>query len=208
MGAIPGSQLPGHLRLHQRGVPALETCQEDQDVDFKESAPWSALQVRLVHTCLAMANLRDGGLILVGVSERDGRWTLDGISTEHLSTYDPDEILSVVNSFASPFVELDVVTLEHNSATFLALYVHEFRNIPIVCKKNGPSGSNISVGRVYVRPPGLARTTTIVDASQMQDLLELATEKRARNLLETGARVGLVPATPDSDLFDRELGDL
>jgi len=63
-------------------------------------------------------------------------------------------------------------------------------------------------GAVYIRPPGLARTTRIMNASQMHDLLELAAEKRARRLLEVSRRVGLVPTSTSKEHFDKELEGL
>ena len=42
-----------------------------KSVDFKESAPWNDLKWQIIRTALAMGNLRDGGIIVVGASERD-----------------------------------------------------------------------------------------------------------------------------------------
>jgi predicted HTH transcriptional regulator len=76
--AIPTSDMPGHRALHDRVVAALDTCVESQSIDFKESAPWEALQFKIIRTALAMANLRDGGVVVVGVGERGS----NGISRE------------------------------------------------------------------------------------------------------------------------------
>ena len=48
MGAIPTSDMPGHKRLHERVVTALDRCQESQAVDFKESATWDQLKWRII----------------------------------------------------------------------------------------------------------------------------------------------------------------
>jgi predicted HTH transcriptional regulator len=209
MGAIPKSDLPGHKRLHEKAVLALDTCQEDDDVDFKESAPWEALKWRITHSSLGMGNLRDGGMLLIGVAERSGRWELTGITPDHLSTYDPDDIAAHINAYASPHVDLDVVLVRHHEGRdYLAIYVREFRDTPFVCKKNGPDKSRIIAGRVYVRLPSPARTTAITGAQQMHDLLELAAEKRARTLLEKARRVGLTEPSFGDNRFDAELAGL
>ena len=57
-----------------------------------------------------MANLRDGGIIVLGLSETGTTWTLSGISEEHLTTYDPDRMLDLVNAYASPYITIDVAT--------------------------------------------------------------------------------------------------
>ena len=124
MGAIPRSDLAGHRRLHERAAVALDRCQESEDVDFKESADWDSLKWRITHSALGMGNLRDGGLILIGIAQRDDRWDLTGIDPAHLATYDPDVISAQVNAYISPHVDLDVVVVHHHdSRQYLAIYV-------------------------------------------------------------------------------------
>ena len=210
MTPIPSSALLGHQALHQRTLAALQRCQEEQGVDFKESAPWEKLRWRITHTALGMGNLRDGGIVVVGVSERDAEWTLTGIDDAHLRTFEPDTVIDQVNSYVSPHVDLDVVRVVFDTKTFLSIFCREFRDTPLVCKKDGPRKSGIQKGRVYVRPPGLARTTMISRAEEMQDLLELAAEKRARAFMEMAYRVGFPrpPSSTPAGRFDRELGNL
>ncbi len=209
MGAIPKSNLPGHRRLHERATLALDRCQESEDVDFKESAGWKTLMWRITHSALGMGNLRDGGIIVVGVAQRDDSWSLTGVESAHLATYDPDLITAHVNAYVSPHADLDVVVVDHRDGRhYLALYVREFRDTPLVCKKNGPNKSGIVEGKVYIRLPAPPRTTSITNAQQMHDLLELAAEKRARRLMETARRVGLVEQGTAADMFDAELEGL
>jgi predicted HTH transcriptional regulator len=132
MGAIPESTLPGHRRLHERAVVALERCQEEPEVDFKESAPWDSLKWRITHSSLGMANLRDGGMLLIGVAEQDQRWLLHGIESTHLATYNPDEIAAHLNAHASPHIDVDIVSVQHETRSYLAIHVREFRDTPIV----------------------------------------------------------------------------
>lgn len=209
MGAIPTSDLPGHKLLHERVVNALDRCQESQGIDFKESAPWESLKWTIICTAMAMANLRDGGIIVIGASERGTTWELTGIKPEHLETYDVDNIIDFINKYSSPNVDLDIVVIKHsNGADFLAIQIREFNDTPIVCKKNGPTGKKIMEGIVYVRPPGIAKTTRVTKAEQMHDLLELAAEKRARRILEVSQRIGLEPRPTAKENFDEELEGL
>jgi predicted HTH transcriptional regulator len=205
---IPASNTAGYRRLHERVSYALTRLQEGRDVDFKQSAPWDALQWTIVKTAMAMANLRDGGAIVIGVSEAGETWDPTGISPEHLATYDVDHVIVRLNQYASPHVDLDIVTVAHESRTFLAVYAREFYETPIVCKKNGPDGQGLQEGALYIRPPGFAQTTRLTNAAQMHDLLELAAEKRARRILEVSRRVGLVPAETATQRFNEELGGL
>ncbi len=181
------------------------TCVESQSLDFKESAPWEALQYKIIRTALAMANLRDGGVIVMGVGERAEQWDLTGMTEEHLATYKVDDVVDAIHRFASPSIVVLLVIVSHGDLRYLAMQVLEFAETPIVCRRDGASGSGLKQGAVYVRPPGVARTTEVRSAEQMHDLLELAAEKRARRILETAGRIGLAPSRQP---FDEELGGL
>lgn len=192
-------------------VAALGLCQESQRVDFKETAPWNMLRDKLTKAVLAMGNLRDGGIIVVGVSERNANWELAGISTEHLGTYDVDDMLGYFGAFVSPFAEVDIVRVLHDGVTFLAIQIHEFQEVPLVCKRKGPNPNNEGLleGAVYIRPiGGVPQTTRVMNAQQMHDLLELAAEKKARKMQRQARRIGMAVPDIDNDAFDRELEGL
>lgn len=198
----------GHRGLRDRVVAALDTCVESQSIDFKESASWETLQFKIIRTALAMANLRDGGVLVIGASESGDEWDLTGISDEHLATYEVDDVVDAIHKFASPSVGVALVVVPYrNERRFLTVQISEFVDTPIVCRRDGPPGLGLKQGAVYVRPSGVARTTEVRSAEQMHDLLELAAEKRARRMLETARRLGLeVP--PSRKQFDEELGGL
>ena len=157
-----------------------------------------------------MGNLRDGGVIVIGVSERQNKWTLTGISSEHLSTFDTDDIVDVINKYVSPPMEPDFVNVEHDGHKFLAIQFEEFDATPFVCKKNSPDTINkrFYESNIFIRPPGKPQTKRVMNASEMDDLLELAGEKRARKIIETVRRIGLSPSEPSIHNFDNELEGL
>lgn len=170
--AFPSSALPGHRALHERALAALAVCSESQDVDFKESAAWDDLRWKITKAALGMGNLRDGGLIIVGVSQRAGTWSIDGISEDDLATFDADTMIGHVDPYVSPSVDLDIVILERDELRFLVVGVREFRDTPLVCLKNGPDGEGLKKGTVYIRPTGVPRTNQVEDAREMHDLLD------------------------------------
>lgn len=160
-----------------------------------------------------MANLRDGGLIIVGVSERENLWELTGILPEHLATYDHDEIADQVAKYTSPCAQLDVVLHRHDDGKqYLVFNIHQFSETPAICKRNGPddlrSNERLCAGDFFIRPTGRARTEKVTDATHLHDLLELAAENRARRMLEVAHRVGLVPATSAEGHFEAELAEI
>ena len=209
-GAIPTSDFPGHRDLHERVCSALGRCQESRSVEFKESTSWEKIKIKLVRTLLAMGNLRDGGVVIVGVSEREGKWNLTGITEHDLETYDPDIIKDTVAKYGDPPTKVDVVLVRYSDGNdYLAIQAHEFDSAPIVCKRNGPDGPNLlRMGEFYIRPLGKPRTIKVASAEDMHDLLELAAEKRARMFLEIAHRIGLKPSETSDQMFDDELGGL
>ncbi|MBD2120808.1 helix-turn-helix domain-containing protein [Trichocoleus sp. FACHB-262] len=209
MGLITSSGLPGHSNLRARICNALDRCQEFRDIDFKESGSWGELRWKIIRTVISMGNLRGGGIIILGVSQRNDTWNLDGISSEHLASFDVDDFTDQVNAYISPYVDITLVTVDYSTEQrFLAIAVDEFLDTPLVCKKNGPSPKDLVEGAIYVRSYGKPETTRIMRAEQLHDLLELAAEKRARRLITLSHRIGLVPGTSAKEQFDQELSGL
>ncbi|HET7676018.1 MAG TPA: ATP-binding protein [Gammaproteobacteria bacterium] len=203
--------MPGHARLHDRVCHSLDRCQERQSVDFKESAAWEALKWHITRTSMAMANLRDGGIIIIGVSERGESWELTGISDVHLSTYDFDGISDFIAKYTSVPLELDVVVVHRNSTTYLAIQISEFAHLPCICKRNSSNEARaFSKGDILIRPPGKPQTKKAEDANEIRELIELAAEKRARAIIEAAGRIGLAgdnAVTTDTHL-NAELGGI
>jgi len=201
---IPSGDLPGHSQVRERVEAALNVREEGRAVEFKESAPWESLQYKLVKTAIAMANLRDGGIIIVGVSQRGDEWDVTGITDLHLATYDTDSVVETVNRYASPSVAVSVVRVAYEEKQFLALSIREFDSIPVICRKDGP---NLREGAFYLRPAGMPRTEEVRSIQDLRDVLDLAIDKGVRQFVERARRAGL-EAVPTQQPFDDELEGL
>ena len=189
MASIPRTDTPGYRQLHERVGNALDRLQEAPDIEFKESAPWDTLKWKIIKTALAMGNLRDGGILIVGVAERAGQEQRTGITQTDLETYDRDNIADQFERF-SPDIEFTLVQVPYRDNTYLVFEFKEFREIPLVCKRR--AGEGLEAGAVYVRPrEGRPRSTKVTDAAQMRELLDLAGDKAARRIIERGTRAGL-----------------
>jgi len=217
MGALPSTDNEGYKSLRERIDTALKLCKEESSIDFKKANVWDELKDIVIKTSLAMANLRDGGIIIVGVQENSGRWEITGLEQEQVETFDPDVILDQVNRYASPPISLDIVTHAlGDGKILLVININEFDDKPIVCQRNKHNQSNELVlreGAVYVRPIGKAETTEVKSDRQMHELLDLSSEKMTRKFLEKCGRVGIGisgQGTSDDDKqkFDEELAGL
>ena len=214
MASIPRTDTPGYRQLHERVENALDRLQEAPDIEFKESASWASLRWKIIKTALAMGNLRDGGILVVGVTQRAGQERLAGITETDLATYDPDNIADQFGRFISPEIGFTLVRVPYRGNDYLVFEFQEFREIPLVCKRRGPDGEGLEAGVVYVRPrEGRPRSTRVTDAAQMRELLDLAADKAARRIIERGIRAGLELPTRDRpptviEQFERELEGL
>jgi hypothetical protein len=215
MPLVPAADTPPYARLQEQVRAAVGRCQEEPSVEFKGSYPWDTLRYSLVRTALAMANLRDGGLIVVGIGQLTQSWDVTGVAAADLATYDPDLVKDAIDAFASPYVEFELVTVECTvvpppavQLPFLVLRVSEFLETPVVCKRDGPPGSKLHCGAFYIRSfTGRPATRRVTRAEDMHSLLELAAEKRASRIIHVAQQVGLsIPATQTR--FDQELEGL
>lgn len=201
---IPSSNLPANKNSHDRIIAAIESCLESSGIEFKESMPWDQSLGSIVRTSLAMANHNGGGLIVVGVAERDGHWSRRGIKKEHLETYEPDVVVDTINSYASPFVSCELLRTEHADKTYLSFIIREFEDTPVIAKKRLPTGKT-EAGTILLRPAGKPQTTAVRHAQDLHYLLNLSAEKRARQLLEASRRLSLEPRYSGENVYRQEL---
>jgi predicted HTH transcriptional regulator len=184
---------------------------EERHLEYKQSGSWSVLQIAIAKTSLGMANLRDGGTIVVGVREADHlRFELTGVSEDHADTFKEDEIREYINRFAVPPVAVTVTRYEVDGMTFVVIAVEEFESLPVICARDGGPKSELRAGAVYIRPMSKIETREIRTAEEMRAIIDMSTEKRLAELLGTVGRAGgrIQAATNDSELFEAELRGL
>lgn len=199
--------MPGIAEL----VSLIELGREDRSLEYKESRPWNDLKDKIAKTALGMANIRDGGTIIKGVSERSGRPVPEGMTESDLKTYDEDNVRAYVNSFADPYVRLEMYTVPRNGQEFITIVVHEFDEIPIICKKER-SGVGLRRGAVYTRSYRMPETCEVPSQTEMREIIDMATDKEVRHFVERLRKVGLLATgtvePTDTEKFDQELEGL
>lgn len=212
MSTIPGIELQGHQKLLERAEAAIERRIEGKEVDFKRSEPWDSLKNRIVVTAIAMANLRDGGLIVVGMDEdkKNQTWNVTGVDPVVFSTYNPDHINQHLANHTSPSVRVELV--RYNRADlcphpFLVFHILEFDTIPVLLTK-ALSGEKFQQGDIIIRSGHPVSSRRPMTAMEMHDLVELAADKNYRAFIERAHRLGLQPRQTDQERFDAELQGL
>ena len=187
----------------------IDLGREDRSLEYTESRSWSDLKDKIAKTALGMVNIRDGGTIIIGVSQRSGSLVSQGMTQEDVETYDTDDVQAYVNRFADPYVRLEVRVVTHDTKTFVAIVVYEFDEVPIVCKR---SSTGLRQGAIYTRSYRMPETCEVPSQTEMREIIEMATDKGVRRFLERSRRAGLSPGgtvePTDTKMFDEELGGL
>jgi hypothetical protein len=171
-----------------------------------------AFLARVVRAVIGTANLRDGGIVTIGVTEVDGKLIAVGVVNDDLRTWSNyDDVASSVGEYTHPSVTFDVEVLAYRGANVVLLHVEEFAEIPILCAKDAQEGNQLILrrGALYVRGRRRMETAEVPTQDEMREILDLATEKAVRRYIEVTRRTGFQvgPAgLSDDELYDLELG--
>jgi hypothetical protein len=94
----------------------IEAAGESAHIDAKGPMEWDGgeASATLTKDILALANSRDGGVIVIGKSEpEDGKFVLSGLTEPEASSFDTTKVATWVNNHCSPTVSLVCHRHEH-----------------------------------------------------------------------------------------------
>lgn len=207
------------LGLHNSDelVRFLKAAGESTNIDAKGPMEWdgSEASAGLTKDFLALANSRDGGVIVVGKKElQPGKFEMTGLSDAQAASFDTTKVATWVNNYCSPPVNLVCYRQEFESQQFIVIAVSEFHDVPVICTKpfdvqstGKPPKTVLRKGAIYVRTAN-AESAPISSVEEMRQLIGLATVKRSDQLLAmfqamTKGRP-LLPEKPHEELFESE----
>lgn len=188
---------------------------EERHIEFKSSNPWKEKRFKAMITksILAMANIKDGGYIVVGKEEQtDGTHKAVGMNESDYDSYDSDSIKDFVKDYADPYVDLEVLKPEHNNRKFVVIRVMEFDSSPIICKKG--YGSLMHRGKIYTRSRGKPETIEVPSETEMREIIDMAIDKKLRQDIKRYSDLGLIRIiaassdTRDKESFDSQIEDM
>jgi predicted HTH transcriptional regulator len=179
----------------------LEARGESQGLDFKGDCEWNINGY--AKDLLAMSNLRDGGMIIIGVE--NSTWKRQGVGKANFDTYQIDIMKDQMAPFADPSVDFSVeFPLDRNGTRFVVIKVLSFRDIPVICHKESAKAGTKAATIYYRNRNRRPESAPISNSSDLRDLIELA----ASRMKEKFKRLGLVEQVSDKEILDRELGGL
>jgi predicted HTH transcriptional regulator len=186
---------------------------ESRALDYKGPRTWDVNRSSVIKTSLAMANLRDGGVIVVGVEEATADpgvrvYETPGLSPEQQQTYDEETIRAAINAFADPHISIDAHHYTFDSKQFVLITVSEFDTVPIVTRRGG---GDIRRGAIYTRTTK-PENVEVPDSAHMREILDLAMEKalerQGRALSRLGVSLPEIVRLSDDEAFERQRGSL
>ena len=188
---------------------------ESRNTEFKTGNGWTSLQYKITKALLGLSNLKDGGKVIVGIKDdtHDSN-QLIGMTEEQSKTYTLDKIMEFVNEYAEPSLEIGMDVFGNNDKEkkyFVVINVLEFSNSPIICKKDGDSGT-LKRGKMYTRPSKGAETTDNFSYHDMCTLLDLAIMKHCTKQRKICKQLKELDKSENANVlpqeqFDKEVSD-
>lgn len=193
-------------RLIQAGLETL-------GVEFKGPIPWTdpATRGKVLKAALAMANKRDGGVLIIGLSPEQGsdRHVLDGLDQEESVRFNTDDVAAFVNAYSNPNIDLRVERRQIDGHHIAAVVVREFADVPVMCARDYVVDGRVIVrqGKLYCRSRRMIESSEVQDVDDLRAILDLATEKGLERYFRL-RKIERAAGVDDASAFDRQLGEL
>ncbi len=161
---------------------------ETANVEYKAGFEWKKenkeQQLELLRDMIAMANIQDGGAIILGIE--DGTYDLIGVNQEILTSFDQSDVGQMLYSYSEPKLTFALQKDKLDDKDIVVIHVSEFTDVPIVCN-NSMTGINpkkliLREGALYIRTED-AKTVEISSVHEMRQLISRAMLKRGDELL-------------------------
>lgn len=186
----------------------IEAGKENRRLEFKGSGAWSDSNFRekIIRSVLAMSNIKDGGDIVIGVTQTQEKINLDGMKDGDFASFSEETVKDKVSNYTDPNVDFDLEKVTCDKKKFIVIRVREFEEVPIICKK---SGSELKEGAIYVRTKHKRpQSVPIPDSNHMREMVNHAIEKKFLKKKKQLSRWGYEPAVSDEEKFKDQLKDL
>lgn len=160
-------------------------------------------RAKIARAAMAMGNLTSGGVVCIGIDEPQMAAMSPGLDDDEFAAwFDFDNVSDALAVHSDPPVvfHLHRWTLSIGSKV-VVLEVEEFADVPHVCKRGFED--ELKEGMVYVRPRRKPESVPVPTATDLRDLLELATAKGVRRFIRL-AGLGGVPLSGESSVEDLE----
>lgn len=148
---------------------------ETISIDLKQAAPFSGdFAEKITKTIAAMANTKNGGVILVGI--RDDKSVID--CTDILGTWDKTKVTNHLRKKLNPMPSFEILSKKFLGKLIIILEIHEFLDLPILVKETITiNNKTFTPGTIFIRTVG-AETKIISTEDEMRNFLKLIVARK------------------------------
>jgi predicted HTH transcriptional regulator len=187
---------------------------EERYLEFKRSIRWEGdSRAKITKSIMALANLRDGGWIIIGKEEQTNRsFRSVGVLQSDYDSFDPDDVKAFVYGQTQPPAIFEVIKKEYDNKKFILIKVKEFDDIPIICKKG--YDDILHAGKLYVRSKGKPESIAMPSDAEMREVIEIAIDKGVSKFVQRLQRTGIwapkeeLATSDDEEEFKKQRVDL
>lgn len=191
---------------------------EERYLEYKRSMIWTGddtTKVKIAQAMMAMANLRNGGVIVIGMQEvSKGVYAPEVMTPQQISSFTQDDIAQWVNDYAVPAVQFTTEPFALNGNQFVIIQVQEFDITPVICRKQKTVGGGeaLRAGAIYYRSNRKNESAPISSDEDLRELIGLAVDKGISQHVSRLHRLGLIPVETtnqrDIDQYEAERAGL
>jgi len=179
----------------------IQHGKEERYLEYKGAMSWSSdyTKVEIAKAMMAMSNLRNGGIIVVGMKEAQrGIWEPDTVTAEQVASFTKDDIAQWVNDYAVPSVQFTVEPFSLDTNKFVIIKVREFDSVPTICRKPKQFGDRekLKKGAIYYRSNAKNESAPISSDEDMRELIALAVGKGVAQEIEHLRELGFIATLP------------
>lgn len=148
---------------------------ENRHQELKQSISWNSetAKFKITKTVLAMANIQNGGRIIIGAAEIKGKFSAIGVTESDYESFNQDDVCDYVGKYADPYARFQLHKINDTSKRFVVLTIEEFEKSPVVCKKDyflknelGQVKSSLQMGDICTRTSGAKPESSKVKSHQ------------------------------------------
>jgi predicted HTH transcriptional regulator len=158
---------------------------ESKSVDYKGPGKWDENDKKacceLVKDILAMSN-SEGGYLVIGVAEKEGKFQNAGLSAEELHSYDTSRVNRFLQNYVDPPINCLVVKEQIDEQTFIVIEVPGFMETPHLCQKEFPGV--LKPCGLYVRTDN-NESALVQSSADFRRVVERAVRNKQDELLES-----------------------
>lgn len=162
---------------------------ERRDLEFKEGFKWSQksnishIQARTIKGIIALSNLSLGGILIIGITQKEAKFELNGLTEEEYKTFkDYDRIKGLIDGYVYSNTSFEMeYTKDENDKYFIVFQVRGFEKYPLVCKKNLTIGTDkiLEKDNIYVRTKASQCASDKAGNYEIEELIDSSVKKVA-----------------------------